>query len=143
MTQVHPHLFIGDWFDAKGPCEGLDAVVCVAIDDYAQAAYSGELEHHVYPLVDGPGNKPELMKKAIDMVDSLLLLKKRVMVHCVAGKSRSVVVAAAALTRYESYWDGAEFDEQLENIFTKRHSEHSPGAIVPHPALVELAKSLR
>ncbi len=50
-----------------------------------------------FPIVDGGGNRPELLGLAIDTVASLIAAEVPTLVCCSAGMSRSPAVAALAL----------------------------------------------
>jgi dual specificity MAP kinase phosphatase len=81
-------------------------------------------------LVDGPGNKQFVFDAAVECVEKALRNKQRVLVHCVSGKSRSVTVAALALSRVS----GKRFTDTLEHVRACRHCEERQ----PHPAVLAL-----
>jgi hypothetical protein len=82
------------------------------------------------PLVDGPRNDAEAFADAVDSLRSLLVRGERVLVHCSAGASRSVAVAAAALAV-----DGdVPADEALATVCAAR------GVAASHPALADRAR---
>lgn len=53
----------------------------------------------VVELLDGRGNRPERYLQAVDTLESLVDHSPPVLVHCHAGRSRSVVVVAGYLVR--------------------------------------------
>ena len=54
-------------------------------------------------LLDGPGNSPSKYLRAIDSVKRLRADLAPVLVHCHAGRSRSVIVVASHLIRDHGY----------------------------------------
>jgi protein-tyrosine phosphatase len=82
------------------------------------------------PLVDGPQNDPEAFAAAVETLIALLDRGERVLVHCSAGASRSVAVAAAALACSE---DGP-VDDALDTVCAVRDE-------TPHPALADRARA--
>lgn len=49
------------------------------------------------PLEDGPGNDPQRFQHAVDSLGRLLVTHPPVLVHCHAGRSRSVIVVVGFL----------------------------------------------
>jgi protein-tyrosine phosphatase len=74
------------------------------------------------PLEDGPGNDPRLFRLAVDAVEGLTNRAKPVLVHCHAGRSRSVVVVAGYLMRTQ----GLDADAALAFVAAKREIAVSP-----------------
>jgi Dual specificity phosphatase, catalytic domain len=52
-----------------------------------------------FDLIDGAGNEPGALGRAVAALEGLLRDHPPVLVHCHAGRSRSVVVVAALLAR--------------------------------------------
>jgi hypothetical protein len=77
---------------------GILAVVDLALSE-APAAVTRELVYCRFPLVDGSGNPPWLLRAAIDCVAGLLRSDTPTLVACGAGMNRSPVIAAAAIAR--------------------------------------------
>jgi hypothetical protein len=75
---------------------GIEAVVELAIDELP-APLPRDLVHGRFPLVDGGGNPPWLLRAAVEMVAGLLRAGVPTLVCCGAGLSRTPAVAAAAL----------------------------------------------
>jgi protein-tyrosine phosphatase len=50
-------------------------------------------------LIDGSGNDPWLVRQLVNTLDKFVKQHPKVLVHCQAGRSRSVVVVAAWLMR--------------------------------------------
>jgi protein-tyrosine phosphatase len=59
----------------------------------------GVIEVVAYSLIDGAGNDLRLFEYAVNDLERLVQLCPPVLVHCHAGRSRSVVVLAAYLMR--------------------------------------------
>ena len=105
ITYATEKLAIGDSQDSrKATQDTFDAAICVAIDldicdDVVnENAKSIKPRRHKVGLFDGPGNDVLTFVSAILLVESMMKNGKRVLVHCHAGMSRSVMVVAAWLT---------------------------------------------
>jgi atypical dual specificity phosphatase len=83
-----------------------------------------------HPMMDGPRNEGKTFRRAVKSVTELLRDGESVLVHCAAGKSRSVTVTATALSVVEKN----TFEESLEIIRQCRDG------INPHPALIKRGK---
>jgi hypothetical protein len=81
------------------------------------------------PMVDGPRNDADAFGRAVAAAREALAAGETVLVHCSAGASRSVAVAATALA--------LERDPGLEAAF-ERVAANRPAAD-PHPTLVQRA----
>jgi len=64
------------------------------------------------PLVDGAGNRPEIIRAAVDLTASFIESGVPTLVACGAGMSRSPIIVAAALAAV----DGCSLEESLEKI---------------------------
>lgn len=128
MTEVFDNVFIGGWTDARDHGHEFDLIVNCAID----AQHFGGPH---FKLVDGPGNSRALLEEAITCVSDAVRSKKRILIHCVAGKSRSVVVTAAALSTVLSI----PFKTVLY-LIQKDRSLAPPVGYQAHPALLELIR---
>lgn len=120
MTEVIPNLFIGNWQEAKKSSLSGMYVITVAVD----SPYVGN-EH--FKLIDGPGNQRETFDSAVDSVVKAFSEGKRVMVHCVGGRSRSGAVLCKSVARIL----GKNICEAYDMIAAR----HDPIRI--HPALSE------
>jgi hypothetical protein len=101
VRQVAPYpLWIGHAGDARDTravlSAGLLAVVDLALNE-PPAAVTRELAYCRFPLVDGPGNPPWLLRAAVDTVASLLRSGTPALVACGAGMSRAPAAAATAI----------------------------------------------
>jgi protein-tyrosine phosphatase len=130
MNQIVPYLLrvghAGDGHDFKVLFdEGVRAVVQLAWEDPPEVLPRDLIVCRV-PLIDGPGNRPELLRLAIATVVQMLHDQVSVLVCCGSGVSRAPAVAASALARYA----GKPLNECLQEVTRHRHAD-------VHPALYE------
>jgi len=132
MHAITSQLHVGDRADARDVESIRDAGITAVLrlTHGAPPAYPDSVTVVECPLVDGPQNDPANVRDAVARLTTLLYADETVLVHCSAGSSRSVAVAAAALARL----NGTDVETALERL----RSAH-PGAD-PHPALVENAR---
>ncbi len=76
-----------------------------------------------FPLLDGPGNAPELLRLAVETLASLIKLPLATLVCCSMGLSRSPALAAMALARAS----GSDPRAQLDRVAKIRPLDVSPG----------------
>ncbi|WP_165226970.1 protein-tyrosine phosphatase family protein [Aquisphaera insulae] len=87
----------GDARDVAGLHEaGLGAVVELAIDE-PPASLPRDMIHARFPLIDGAGNPPWLLRAAVELVVLLLRADVPTLVCCGAGLSRTPAVAGVAI----------------------------------------------
>jgi protein-tyrosine phosphatase len=130
MNQILPYLLrvghSGDGEDFKVLFDaGVRAVVQLAWED-APILLPRDLILCRFPLIDGPGNRPEMLRLAIKTVHEMLQEQISVLVCCGSGVSRAPALAAAALARYS----GKPLNECLQEVTRHRHAD-------VHPALYE------
>lgn len=115
ITKITDQISIGDSDDGRrADNRQFDAVLNVALDfDWRD----GFKWRHKIGLLDGPGNHPGTFFAAVVLLDSLVKSGKRVLVHCGAGMSRSVMVVAAWLTVQSSNGD---LDLNLSTVMQAR-----------------------
>jgi protein-tyrosine phosphatase len=82
-------------------------------------------------MMDGPRNDEETMRDAVETTASFLQKGDTVLVHCSAGASRSVAVAAASLATVND----TGLDEALQLIRDKK-------PIQIHPSVQENAENV-
>jgi hypothetical protein len=92
------------WIGHAGEARDIRAVLApdlLAVVDLAlnepPIPISRELVYCRFPLADGPGNPPWLLRAAVDSVASLLRSGTPTLVACGAGMSRAPSVAAMAI----------------------------------------------
>ena len=101
MHELHPNLlWLGHAFDGREPRPlfdvGITAVVDVAFEE-PPAQLPRQLLYLRFPLNDGGGNDPPVLRFAVQSLVDLLHSETRTMVACSAGMSRSPTIAAYAL----------------------------------------------
>lgn len=101
--------------------EGIEAVVELAAEEPAYPSRR-ELIACRFPLIDGAGNRPELLALAIRTVAGLIASGIPTLVCCSGGMSRSPAVVAAAL--------GLVNHECFEDCL-KRVAHHHPSDVAP------------
>src|SRR5262249_50717411 len=106
MRQILPYkLWLGHAGDGRN-LRGLLAAGIAALVDLAQeeppAPLVRELVYCRFPLIDGAGNPPWLLRAAVGMTAGLLRARVPTLVACGAGMSRSPAVVAAALALVQS-----------------------------------------
>ena len=74
-------------------------------------------------LVDGAGNNRRYFDDAVDFIDDVVSSGERILVHCHAGRSRSVCIVA----RYFMLKHNMTRNQALEKIEEKREIYLSPG----------------
>jgi len=101
---------------------GVLAVVDLAMNE-APAHVTRELVYCRFPLFDGQGNPPWLLRAAIDCVAGLLRSGTPALVFCANGMNRSPCIAAAAVARVRS----CPAAEALALVVESRAADISPG----------------
>lgn len=123
MTEVHPNLFIGNWHDAQ---RHLDSMYVVTVAHDSPVTGSAK-----FPLVDGPGNPPELVIEAARHAAEAHKAGKKVLIHCHGGRSRSGVVTVAALMLITG--------NNLCNCYDQVKDHHEITRIHPYLSLILLS----
>jgi hypothetical protein len=98
-------LWIGNARDARDIKAVLDAGIEAIIDlamEEPPIHLTRELVYLRFPLIDGPGNPPWLVRLAVNALAELVRAGVPVLVACGAGMSRTPAVAAAAIAVLES-----------------------------------------
>jgi protein-tyrosine phosphatase len=105
MRRIDPHAL---WIGHVGHVRDLRAVLAAGITalvDLAanepSATITRDLVYCRFPLVDGGGNAPQLLRLAIRTTANLLAARMPTLVYCSVGLSRSPCVVAAALSVVE------------------------------------------
>jgi protein-tyrosine phosphatase len=88
---------VGDARDLRGVLSaGILALVDLALNEPPMTV-TRELVYCRFPLLDGSGNPPWLLRAAVDMVAGLLRVRTPTLVFCGAGMSRTPCIAAGAV----------------------------------------------
>jgi hypothetical protein len=103
MRNVVPNqLWIGNVLDVADLAPifeaGIEAIVDLALNE-RPAQLTRELIYCRFPINDGGGNSPQILRAAVDGVQSLISKRIPTLVYCSAGMSRSLSVIAVALAR--------------------------------------------
>lgn len=127
MRQIQPYqLWLGHVGDVRDLRKVLDADIVALVDlaDSEQLAKCPrDLVYCRFPLVDGVGNSPWLLRAAIDTTASLLRSETPTLVFCGAGMSRSPTIAAVAL----AVMSGRSPTKCLEEVARDGRCDVSPG----------------
>ena len=79
---------------------GIEAVIDLAVNE-PPAVLTRELAYLRFPLLDGPGNPPGLVRAAVAALAELVRSRTPTLVACGFGLSRSPCVVAAAVAAVE------------------------------------------
>lgn len=113
MDEIIPgKLYLGDLMD------GLSADLSTNIDRAIAVCSEYECVHKCSDswcvgFVDGASVHQALIHKAVKLIHQGILQGKRVLVHCVAGISRSPMIVACYLVKSGQFYD---FDKALEFV---------------------------
>ena len=98
MDWITDQIAIGDALDAVDHAPEFDSILCLLSDCCGDR---NDIDGYCVPLNDGPGNRREHVLAAIDFIAAQVENGLRVLVHCRAGRSRSVCIVAAYLMRHQ------------------------------------------
>jgi protein-tyrosine phosphatase len=119
-------LWIGHALDIRGleavHAAGIEAVVDLAINEPVPLL-TRELIYCRFPIVDGSGNRVELLRLAVYTAADLLRAGVPTLLACSAGMSRSPAIAAAAIAKMS----GRPPTECLAEVFDGAPRDLSPG----------------
>lgn len=120
MDWITDQLAIGNFLDAQSLPNGIDAILCLR-----ENCCDGrtDVDALCLPLLDGPGNDPRGIEDALDFISEVVAAGQRILVHCHAGRSRSVVVVARHLMRSR----GLTAPAAIDLIASRREVYLSPG----------------
>ena len=90
---------------------GIISVVDLAMEE-AAIHFPRDIVYCRIPLVDGAGNRPEIIMVAVQLTASLIATGVPTLVACSAGMSRSPAIVAAAIANIGE----ATMEEALEQI---------------------------
>ncbi len=116
---------VGDVRDLRSLLSaGILAVVDLALNE-PPARLTRELVYCRFPLVDGAGNPPWLVRAAVETIAGLLRSRTPTLVYCGAGMSRSPMIAAAAVARLR----GCSLADALAVVLQSGPADVSPGLL--------------
>jgi protein-tyrosine phosphatase len=108
-------LWLGNAMEARDVAlvlrQGIVAIVDLAMEEPA-IQFPRDIVYCRIPLVDGSGNRPEIIRAAVELTASFIDSRVPTLVACGAGMSRSPIIVAAALSRV----DGRSLEQALDDI---------------------------
>ena len=126
MREIIPNvLWIGNAFDARNVKVVMDAGFQVVVDlaiEESPIQLPREVVYCRFPLLDGEGNSPVVMKSAIDLIGSLVIARLKTLVACSGGMSRSPLIASAVIAQVESI----DFDDAIRRVTRTGPCDMSP-----------------
>jgi protein-tyrosine phosphatase len=75
-----------------------------------------------FQLIDGAGNDPRVIQRAVESLGDMVESHPPVFVHCHAGRSRSVIIVAGHLVQVL----GIDVDEAIAQVMSKREANIAP-----------------
>ena len=122
MDWITSSIAIGNFVDARSVLStDVDAILCL------KEGCCDEKDERFYvlclPLIDGSGNDRRLFDDAVDFIDDIVSGGETILVHCHAGRSRSVCIVA----RYLMMRQGMPREKAIAAIEKKREIFLSPG----------------
>jgi predicted protein tyrosine phosphatase len=127
MTFITDTIAIGNFIDAEDratrEAAGIRSILCLnGLLQGCKPADCGVEALTCFNLTDGSGNDPWIFDRAVKIVSHYALQHPKLLVHCHAGRSRSVMVVACHLVR-QNAWD---LRQALAFIHAKRPETVSP-----------------
>ncbi|KAB1190763.1 MULTISPECIES: dual specificity protein phosphatase family protein [Haloferax] len=134
MDEIVRNLYVGTIEDAGNQsmlrAHDIDTIVSLTYAD-PDGTVSQDIELQTFPMMDGPRNDPEEFDGAVTAAFESVQAGERVLVHCSAGASRSVGVAAVVVALVED----CDIERAFEVVSDAR------AVADPHDALRRRAKS--
>ena len=122
MDWITENIALGTFLDAEQATKKeVDAILCLKPDCCSED--NEELDVLCTPLVDGAGNDRSVFDDTVDFIDDVVSSSEKILVHCHAGRSRSVCI----LARYFMINHQMTSHQALSKIETKREIYLSPG----------------
>lgn len=122
MDWITDHIAIGNFLDAKNVSKKeIDAILCLKPECCSED--NNVIDVVCLPLIDGAGNDRRYFGDAVDFIDDVVSSGEKILVHCHAGRSRSVCMVA----RYFMVKMGMTSHQAITKIKEKREIYLSPG----------------
>ena len=106
MRELPPYrLWLGNALDARDLRRLYELEIAAVVDlamEELPAQLGREIVYCRFPLVDGAGNSPAVIRLAVATVVSLIQSQTSTLVACGAGMSRSPAIVAAAQAKIEN-----------------------------------------
>jgi protein-tyrosine phosphatase len=135
VTQLLPEFWIGTIDDAMklsvGNPLGIEEVLNVCGEDYTHAP---GVNYTIFNLEDGHEIPEEIFWQIVKLGEECLVSGKRTLIHCHAGRSRSVAIAACIMSQLGK----VDFESALRFIKRRR-----PIAFPHHKILLSCRKNLK
>jgi protein-tyrosine phosphatase len=116
---------------------GFDAIVNVASE--VNYGHPQGVEYRHVPLTDDEQNSCAEINRAVDALSELVSKGKRVLVHCIKGRSRAPSIVAAHLSRQGGY----SLHSALEMIKDKRQIVNPRDEFLASVAMCQAMKGKR
>ncbi len=100
MDWITDNIAIGNFQDARKGYAAVDAILCLKEDCICKGRE--DVDAFRVPLIDGPGNTRKSIEEAIDVIAGVVSSGEKILVHCHAGRSRSVCIVAAYFVRHHN-----------------------------------------
>jgi hypothetical protein len=131
MTFITDTIAIGNCMDAEDQtaigAAGIRSILCLnGLLAGRTPEQCGVEALTCFNFIDGCGNDPALFDRAVRIVTQYSAQSPKLLVHCHAGRSRSVMVVAAHLVR-QTGWD---LRKALDLIHTKRRDIVHPRVLL-------------
>lgn len=118
MDWITSDIAVGNVEDALSLREArladVDSVLCLS--GFPTLSYIPDLHWTGIPMRDGPGNDPGLFLQALQAIQLALEAGRRILVHCMEGRSRSVLVVSLHLAISQ----GVQLDEAIRMVGERR-----------------------
>ncbi|MBX7072203.1 MAG: dual specificity protein phosphatase family protein [Pirellulales bacterium] len=125
MKAVAPGLWIGNAADARDVRRvvdlGIMAVLHLAMED-PPVGYPRDIVYCRFPLIDGVGNRPEVVRAAVGTLRNLIEVDAPTLVACSGGVSRAPAIVAAAWSQTL----GVSLDDALKRLVALAPHDISP-----------------
>lgn len=92
MDWITDKIAIGNFLDAKNHALEVNAILCLKANCCDEKRC--DVDVLCLPLTDGPGNYPKDVRAAVQYISDVVASGEKILVHCHAGRSRSVAVVA-------------------------------------------------
>mmetsp|Transcript_21617 Transcript_21617/g.35795 ORF Transcript_21617/g.35795 Transcript_21617/m.35795 type:complete len:158 (+) Transcript_21617:92-565(+) len=129
MQQILPFLYLGNLFAAKNERLLLEYGITDVMNCTTEIrdAFPTKFSYHRIPAHDEMTfNLRIFFESATDTISNVKEKKGRILVHCLAGVSRSVSICVAYLIRYENF----SFPLALEHVQSRRRIAHPNGNFI-------------
>ena len=100
MDWITERIAVGNYIDAMEHEKDVHAILCLRPECCDEN--NTNVDVLCIPLVDGPGNSTVNVTAALQFIHDVVSAGEKILVHCHAGRSRSVCVVAAYLMKFEN-----------------------------------------